>query len=83
MVNFRGGAHVGYGCSRCGFKVGMYVGGTIPMCPSCSIPLQPITGSNAPEALANFKCPHCGTAIGLLLSTSSIKECPHCKCSID
>jgi DNA-directed RNA polymerase subunit RPC12/RpoP len=78
MVN----ASFGMMCLQCRSVTGVLVGGD-GTCPDCGGRLVPASGSNAPESLANYQCPKCGSVTGLMVSTGPITACPDCGHPID
>ena len=75
----------GYRCARCGTTIGVSVsvGAGGSNCPSCGGPMVPATGPDAPESLANYRCPNCNSQFGLVVSTGPISACPECGHPID
>jgi DNA-directed RNA polymerase subunit RPC12/RpoP len=70
----------GYRCLLCGTTIGVWVqmGQEGSACPTCGGPMVPATGPTAPESLANYVCPNCHSAFGLVVSLEPITACPQC-----
>ena len=67
----------GWRCPRCGTTIGVRVGGGTN-CPECGTPMVPASGPDAPESLADYVCPNCHSAFGLVVSGGPITACPQC-----
>jgi len=47
-------------------------------CPNCGDTMVAAQGPNAPESLANYHCPKCNSAFGLVVSLGPVTACPQC-----